>query len=83
MKSIIKIYVFLLSFGQQQLQSHSNGIETIQIAGHTIYSNAVNFKCLYGAEDRNPSEFRFLFPMLLECRYTKWKNRLLKISDNH
>lgn len=67
MKLISKIYVITIlffvdiTFGQQQFQSHSNGIETIQIAGHTIYSNAVNFKCLYGTEDRNAS-IRVSFP---------------------
>ncbi|MEN8193120.1 MAG: TIM-barrel domain-containing protein [Bacteroidota bacterium] len=70
-KLICKIHVFLFLFfidiviGQQSLQSRenrdTNGIKTIQIVGHSISRNAVNFACLYGVEDSSAS-IRVSFP---------------------
>ncbi len=68
-----KIFVILLLFfvhivsGQQPPQSSEKGntdsIETIQIVGHTISQKSVNFKCLYGLEDKDAS-LRISFPFL-------------------
>lgn len=72
-KLMSKAYVILLllfvniAIGQQQLQlrekGNTNGIETIQIVGHSTSRNAVNFECLAGVEDSRAS-IRISFPFI-------------------